>query len=937
MSKKEQKSRSLVRFLTVILTVVVVGSMGSVAAIRLYQVTLQTQTAAINQRRESILNFIGVLDTSRQETISAINTVAHLPMVQEMLLTGYEGHSDELEEILAIIFNVMNRDSAGDLYENILVFNDNFEIIAAANWEGDIPDMALFTTNIANAIVGLSHASPVVQNPVSGLVQVLRTQPIMHNGIFYGMVATMTNVENLGFFIHPLVGNEYSYMTIADRVGTVFFSGRPDYVGRNLADVGFLIEEGYTPVGVLFPHTSAITGTETIAYIHIEPIGPDTTWTVINSLHADAAENLLWFVAVSLIPTTIGIIVAAIIMVVILQKNLKPLRVLAQKAQQVSKGNLDVQFESTKNDEIGEVFESFKVVVGSLKETIEEVERSSQAKSSFLAKMSHEIRTPLNVIIGMIELILRENLSETVKERAQAISTSGTHLLTVINDVLDFSKIESGKMEIVTLEYSFHSVINDVVNLINARLDNPNVKFIAYMERSIPNWMFGDEVRIRQVLLNILTNSIKYTEKGRITLDVDWERIDDDNLNLIMRISDTGIGIRPEDQRYLFEDFVQFDTEKNKSIEGTGLGLSITHGFVKLMGGEITLESTYGLGSIFTVTLPQKYKEDPNNQMLEGKAVIEGDGDDDGDNIDVHDNADVDDIIEVPDERIRIEKTSDVKKSETTISAPSARILVVDDAPANLLVAKGLFQLYTDQIDTCVSGIQAIALVQERDYDIVFMDQMMPEMDGIEAVKAIRSLDKGRDLTIIALTANAVAGAKEMFLENGFDDFLSKPIEIKRINRILEKWVSKEKQQKEPVEDLLKNADTKRNTGKIGFTSHGLEIEDVDVARGISNSGGNYDVYIAALKMFYKDSETKIKLLKKYLEENDMYLYTTYVHAAKSTLKNIGADGLSEMAKQLENAGRQHDTTYILANNQIFLDELEKLRARMAEQLSNLR
>jgi len=473
-------------------------------------------------------------------------------------------------------------------------------------------------------------------------------------------------------------------------------------------------------------------------------------------------------------------------------------------------------------------------------------EAASKAKSDFLAKMSHEIRTPMNAIIGMAEMALREYISDAAREHIITIKKAGANLLSIINDILDFSKIESGKLEIVPRNYLFSSLINDVVSIIKMRIVDSNLNFVVNIDPNVPNSLFGDETRIRQVLLNILINAVKYTKKGFISFSVNGE-ITGDTVLLTIEVADSGIGIKKDDLEKLFDDFVRFDFAVNKGVEGTGLGLAITKNLIKMMNGDISVQSEYGKGSTFTVKLPQKIRSH--------------------------------------------EQLFDTTKNDSVVikfNAPKARILVVDDIDTNLKVAKGLMQPYKIQVDLCSSGIEAIERVKENDYDLVFMDHMMPEMDGIEATKLIRKTHA--NLPIVALTANAVSGTKEMFLSNGFSDFLSKPIDIIKLNSILEKWLPEEKQEKA--------AETARASSNVN-----LEILDT----------------------FYKDGLKKIKEIKECLETDNYSLYTIYIHALKSASASVGALDLSEMAKLLEKAGKQGDFTYIKHNTSKFLTALETL------------
>jgi len=599
-------------------------------------------------------------------------------------------------------------------------------------------------------------------------------------------------------------------------------------------------------------------------------------------------------------------------------------------------------------------------------------EAASKAKDDFLAKMSHEIRTPMNAITGMAELALREKISDAAREYIITIKQAGTNLLAIINDILDFSKIESGKMELVPCNYQFSSLVNDVVSIIRMRVIDSNISFVVNIDCNIPNSLYGDETRIRQVLLNILSNAVKYTKKGFVSFSVSGE-ISEDNVLLTIDVTDSGNGIKKEDLEKLFGEFVQIDLAANKGVEGTGLGLVITKKLVNAMGGDISVQSEYGHGSIFTITISQKISSPEPFASIENpeeKNVIVYERNEiyidsiicSVDNFGVEcDRAENDDelrkklkskdytflfvaysllenaktIIQevgsksqivvltefgnaIADTNLRVlampvhslsvanilNGVSDSFSYNTNESvaarfiAPSARILVVDDIDTNLRVARGLMLPYKMQIDLRLSGAEAIDAVEANNYDLVFMDHMMPEMDGIEATRRIREMGK-TDLPIIALTANAVSGTKEMFLSNGFNDFLSKPIDVIKMNIILTDWLPKEKQEK-TLEPVYKDES---------------------------------NVNLEVLATFHKDGLNKIEEIKKCLEAKNYSLYTIYVHALKSASASIGAKDLSEMAKSLEMAGKQQDLAYIEQHNPAFLSALKEFLDNISETL----
>jgi signal transduction histidine kinase/CheY-like chemotaxis protein len=479
-----------------------------------------------------------------------------------------------------------------------------------------------------------------------------------------------------------------------------------------------------------------------------------------------------------------------------------------------------------------------------LSEAVENAEEASRAKSDFLSNMSHEIRTPMNAIIGMSELMGHEQLNERQMGYINDITVSSKSLLGIINDILDFSKIESGKFELNSIDYELMTLINNIDSMFSYIANKKNLEFKVEIADNIPACLFGDDVRLKQILTNICGNSVKFTEKGYIKLKL----MVSDN-NLVFTIEDTGMGIQKEDLSKLFNAFEQLDKTKNRGVVGTGLGLSITKAFVEMMGGEINVESEYGHGTAFIVTIP----------IVEGS--IEN----------IHKN--------------------ETEKKEHAISAPNARILITDDNEFNLKVASGLLRLMDIEAETADSGFAAIELVKKNEYDIIFMDHMMPEMDGIETTKRIH--ETGCEVPIIALTANAIAGAREMFLENGFNDFISKPIDANKLQEMVRQYLPQDKVQvkeQSEVEDGLKT-----------------EI----------------------LEFFYKKLNSECEKMSDYISKDDFKQFAISVHAMKSSLATIAEMELSGIAAELEAQAKADNQEYCKEHFPPFNEQLAELNKRL--------
>ncbi len=617
----------------------------------------------------------------------------------------------------------------------------------------------------------------------------------------------------------------------------------------------------------------------------------------------------------------------------------------------------------------------------------EEMKMVANMKSDFLANMSHEIRTPMNAVIGMAEMALRENLSDSAREYINEIKSSGKSLLTIINDVLDFSKIESGKLDILPVEYEPMSIVNDVSNIVVTRLEDKDVELILDINPNIPNKLLGDNDRIKQVILNIVNNAVKFTNKGQVVLHLTFEENGDSDIILKGAVEDTGIGIKKEDLPKLFQSFQQLDSKRNRNIEGTGLGLAICKQLLALMGGSIDVTSIYEEGSTFSFEIPQKVLDNKPSISVKSETRIVAAG--------LMSNRYVrrqlrDSIrklgalyVDLPDEeeisllyekgasyffvespllsdKIRefiernpqittvlitnptenighdIKNIRIVKKPVYTLNiamifnnedirydyfesnagifdfiAPDAKILIVDDNAINLTVAEGLLEPLKMQIDTATGGKEAVEKISEKMYDLVFMDHMMPEIDGVETTRIIRRFHKEYDtVPIIALTANAVDGTMEMFLSEGMDDFVAKPIEIRVLVSKVKRWLPADKIQKQHVSEA---EETEHTTKK-------LKIGDLDVESALQLVGTE-KLFWSVLRDYYKVIEQKTASIREYEKTENWPAYTIEVHALKSASRQVGAHSLSEKAARLEKAGNDCDAELIHRDTEEMLQQ----------------
>lgn len=491
-------------------------------------------------------------------------------------------------------------------------------------------------------------------------------------------------------------------------------------------------------------------------------------------------------------------------------------------------------------------------------------ENASRAKSDFLANMSHEIRTPINAVIGMNEMILRESEDKTVLGYAENIKKASRSLLSIINDILDFSKIESGKMDITEQLYSLSDMLHNVVNMIKIKAEKKGLQFEVTVDEKLPNKLIGDDVRVTQVILNLLNNAVKYTHKGTVFLDVSGKS-EDDNTELRISVRDTGIGIKEEDIPLLYRDFQRLDMNQNRNIEGTGLGLVITHRLAELMNGRIEVSSVYGEGSEFVVYIPQKISGDELIGNFEKRASKA--------------NADA--------------------KYKAAFTAPEAEILVVDDNEMNLIVVRSLLKKTEIRVTACKSGKDALKAMQRKHFDVILLDHMMPEMDGIETLERSRTLEdnKCEGVPVIALTANVVSGVREMYLKAGFTDYIGKPIDGELFEEMLAKYIPQEKitytEKKEPAnEKLAEENDTAQ--------------EQLDTALGMKYCGGDEEMYREILEIYCEEFDEAVENFERFMAEGNWKNYTVNIHALKSNSLNVGAAALSKRCLELEKAGKAY-------------------------------
>lgn len=556
---------------------------------------------------------------------------------------------------------------------------------------------------------------------------------------------------------------------------------------------------------------------------------------------------------------------------------------------------------------------------------IEQAEAANQAKRDFLANMSHEIRTPLNVVLGMNEMICRESTESAVQKYAHKIEASGNILLSLINDVLDFSKIEAGNMQLVPVKYQLSSVISDIVLLVTERMRGKDLKLELKIDSKLPCALYGDEVRIKQIMLNLLNNAVKYTEKGKIIFTVAGERGQDGKFLMYVSVRDTGIGIRAEDIDKLTRAFQRVDEQRNSNVEGTGLGLSITKTFLNMMGSTLEVQSEYGKGSDFFFRVEQEIMDERPTGKINP-----------------------------------YELHSEAAAAAVTFTAPEAEILVVDDNRMNLDVFRALLKKTRVRVMTATSGKECLRQVQKQEFDIIFLDHMMPEMDGVETLKQLKALkdNLSKDTPVIALTANAVAGAKEEYIAQGFADYLSKPVQGSTLEKMVRAYLPEklvhtgreENGQDKKDAESVRESKEKEAAGdgsdenvfdKDIVAAHSQAVQDscdgiaeerfpgekllcahhIKAARALPYFGDDVEMYLEILEEFGAGMPERVVKLEA--SAWDCESYAILVHALKSNAKNVGAETLGLMAFEHEKAAKAGKRDYITQAFSQLKEEME--------------
>ena len=798
-----------------------------------------------------------------------IDTLAAEIAVNDITLEGY----DEFHEYLYHSNELLNKN--GYVYDVYFTYPNN-TMVCASDFVADgtvdfVHEREWYTTS---ALTGETFFSTPYLDSDTGRSVITISKAVYKDDELLGVLAADIFVDVLVDMIEDanVAENSYAFLIDQNMRMVVHPNDAYDYEDVPLTVMGV---EG-SPYGPLIEAIN--TGSDEMVYVKdydgvkrgiVYSRMTNTGWYVCMATSKDEVEKGVVSLVLGFIIATITSIIISVAVAIVLARVLDRLNKQEQEYKQQM-----LRLEKQAADE------------------------ASEAKSRFLADMSHEIRTPINAIIGMNEMIIRETDSKDILGYSQNIKQSGHNLLQLINGILDFSKIEDGKMEIVPVRYSVSSQIAYLINSISDRANSKKLEFNVSVDKNIPSELFGDDTRINQVIINLLTNAVKYTEKGSVDFTVKEHERKDGNILLYFEVKDTGIGIKESDMEKLFESFERLDVVRNRNIEGTGLGMTITVKLLELMDSELKVESVYGEGSKFSFNLWQKIE---NEEPL-------------------------------GDYREAIAKPQETEAYKESFRAPDAHLLVVDDTKMNLLVVENLLKQTGIRIDNALNGPDAIELAKNNAYDVIMMDQRMPGMDGTEAMKEIKNLDNklNTNTPVICLTADVVRGAKERYLQMGFNDYLTKPIDSAKLEKMLIDYLPADKTEIVEKDKKTENAEEPESELKQALKRNG-----VDVNVGIAFTGDDDNMYLSLLAAYAAEEVEKAANIKECYRTKDWKNYGVYVHSLKSSSKMIGASALAEIAAESEAASNTEDTLVIDNNHDKMMEMYSALAAIIREHMGS--
>ncbi|MDR2467429.1 MAG: response regulator [Spirochaetaceae bacterium] len=750
---------------------------------------------------------------------------------------------------------------------------------------------------------GIVFSPPFISETTGDLITSIALDVLNDSGVSAGVMYGTITIK----FLNDIISQENRYK----QQSTYVLNREGLYITNN--DHAKILNDNFFTEEQIEAYQTIVLSVDSFAQVINEKIVcanyiPLADWHLVTTVPVSVllAEVRAFFIRMSLI--ALAVFIASSVLVAFLTRTfiVKPIKEAEHIAEALAAADFSVAIPDNRSDEIGSMQAAFVKIRDNLSGKIQSLnndlvnakekaeaerdkaERANRAKSNFLASMSHEIRTPMNAIIGMSELIHTDNFDATQKNYFADIRKMTHALLQIINDILDFSKIEVGKMEFVSVHFNLFDLYENICSLAVFTASGKSIVFTHTFSEKLPAVVYGDEIRIRQIITNVVTNAIKYTQKGSVNLDAKYLCKDDGKEYMVFTVHDTGIGIKKEDISKIFIAFEQVDIEKNRGIMGTGLGLAITNKFIEMMGGAIAVESEYGCGSTFTVTLP----------------LVRGD-------------------------------PSLVKKEQKVnfIVKENIKILVVDDVSINLTVACGFLSIHGIVADTAQGALQAVEKIKSTAYDLIFMDHMMPELDGVEATKMIRKLytasdpatERFRDVPIVALTANAIAGMRDYFLQAGMNDFISKPIESTRLSEIILKFLPKEK-----IVYTDGNEETFNNSGEYQELINKLAaLEDLDVKKGLSFLRNNERIYINMLSQFCDEAYLYADELTRLCAEENWNAYAIKSHAIKGISAGLSCEKLCSWALKLEEAAKAGNGAFCTHENEGFCASLRDLAGKM--------